>query len=101
MAPEATPAAPAAPRRILVAEDEPKIVTSLEFLLKGAGYSVAVARDGGEALRVIPELRPDLVVLDLMLPLVSGFEVCRRIRERQEWDGIRILLLTARGGEQE
>jgi DNA-binding response OmpR family regulator len=89
------------PKKVLVAEDEPNIVISLEFLLKGAGYEVAVARDGEEALRLVAALRPDLVVLDVMLPSVSGFEVCRRIREARESARTRILMLTARGLESE
>ena len=86
---------------VLIAEDEPNIVISLEFLLKGAGYEVTVARDGEEALRQVGMLRPDLVVLDIMLPSVSGFEVCRRIRERRESKDTKVLMLTARGLESE
>jgi DNA-binding response OmpR family regulator len=89
------------PKRVLIAEDEPNIVISLEFLLKGAGYEVTVARDGEEALRQIGTLRPDLVVLDIMLPSVSGFEVCRSIREDPVTRSIRVLMLTARGRESE
>jgi DNA-binding response OmpR family regulator len=86
-------------KRILIAEDEPSIVISLEFLLKEAGHEVAVARDGGEALRLIDSGRPDLVVLDVMLPSVNGFEVCRRLRENTGTKDIRVLMLTARGRE--
>jgi DNA-binding response OmpR family regulator len=89
------------PKKVLIAEDEPNIVISLEFLLKGAGYEVTVARDGEEALRQVGMLRPDLVVLDIMLPSVSGFEVCRRIRERRESKDTKVLMLTARGLESE
>ena len=88
-------------KKILVAEDEPNIVISLEFLLKGAGYEVTVARDGEEALHQIGAFRPDLVVLDIMLPLVSGFEVCRRIREQPDSRDTKVLMLTARGLESE
>ncbi|MCC7485763.1 MAG: response regulator [Burkholderiales bacterium] len=84
-------------RRILIAEDEPSIVVSLEFLLRGAGHEVRVARDGEEALRLVASEAPDLVVLDVMLPAVSGFEVCRRIREGAAGKAIRVLMLTARG----
>ena len=87
--------------RILIAEDDSSIVISLEFLLKGAGYEVTVARDGSEALNQITALRPDLVVLDVMLPAVNGFEVCRRIRGNHELKNTRILMLTARGRESE
>ena len=89
------------PKKILIAEDEPSIVASLEFLLRNAGYEVAVARDGEEALRLSGTIRPDLVVLDIMLPSVSGFEVCRSIRADPVTRGIRVLMLTARGRESE
>ena len=88
-------------KKILIAEDEPNIVLSLEFLLKGAGYEVAVARDGSEALKFTGTLLPDLIVLDVMLPSVNGFEVCRRIRGNRETKDTRILILTARGRESE
>jgi DNA-binding response OmpR family regulator len=88
-------------QRILIAEDEPNIVISLEFLLTGAGYEVAIARDGAAALLMVEQLRPDLVVLDLMLPSVNGFEVCRRIRAGRESKNVKILMLTARGRQTE
>jgi DNA-binding response OmpR family regulator len=84
-------------RRVLIVDDEPNIVLSLEFLLRQQGYEVSVARDGEEALAAASRLRPDLVVLDVMLPGLDGFEVCRRLRERPELGGLKILLLTARG----
>ena len=99
--PLSPPSPPAAPKRILVAEDEPSIVVSLEFLLKGAGYEVVIARDGGEALAAAEGRMPDLMVLDIMLPVVNGFEVCRRIRQNPSLQHTPILLLTARGRESE
>lgn len=87
--------------KILIAEDEPSIVLSLEFLLKNAGHDVTVARDGDEALRMIASSPPDLLVLDIMLPITNGFEVCRRIRETPACASIRILMLTARGRDSE
>jgi DNA-binding response OmpR family regulator len=84
-------------RRVLIVDDEPNIVLSLEFLLRQQGYEVNVARTGEEALAVAAQLPPDLVVLDLMLPGIDGFEVCRRLRERTDLAGLKILLLTARG----
>jgi DNA-binding response OmpR family regulator len=87
--------------RVLIAEDEPSIVVSLEFLLKSAGHEVVVARDGEEALRLVAASPPDLVVLDIMLPSVSGFEVCRRIRADPAARTARVLMLTARGRESE
>ena len=87
--------------KILIAEDEPNIVLSLEFLLKEAGYEVAIARDGSEAIRLAGTLHPALVVLDVMLPSVNGFEVCRHLRENRDTGDIKILILTARGRETE
>jgi DNA-binding response OmpR family regulator len=91
----------ASKRKILIAEDEPNIVLSLEFLLKEAGYEVTVARDGAQALAAARSWRPDLIVLDVMLPVVNGFEVCRTLRGQPDTGHIRILMLTARGRQTE
>jgi DNA-binding response OmpR family regulator len=88
-------------RRILVADDEPNIVAALEFLLRQNGYEVQVARNGEEALRLVAGGPPDLVLLDVMMPLKSGYEVARAIRERPEWSGVRIVMLSAKGRELE
>jgi two-component system alkaline phosphatase synthesis response regulator PhoP len=89
------------PRRILIADDEPNIVTSLEFLMRRCDYEVCVARDGEEALRLAEQFRPDLVLLDVMMPRKNGFEVCRRIRENPGLQSIRIVMLSARGRDVE
>jgi DNA-binding response OmpR family regulator len=86
---------------ILIADDEPNIVISLEYLLQREGYRVLVARDGQEALDKLRATPPDLVLLDVMLPGVSGFEVCQKIRENPAWNGIRVLMLTAKGRDVE
>jgi DNA-binding response OmpR family regulator len=88
-------------KRILIADDEPNIVVSLEFLMQRKGYEVRAAADGEETLRQLQEFKPDLVLLDIMLPLRNGFEVCQRIRENPEWRHIRIVMLTAKGREVE
>jgi DNA-binding response OmpR family regulator len=88
-------------RRVLIAEDEPNIAISLEFLLREAGHEVTIARNGAEAIELTGRLRPDLVVLDVMLPSVDGFEVCRRIRGSSATRDTRILMLTARGRQSE
>lgn len=88
-------------RRILIAEDEPSIVLSLEFLLSEAGHEVFTATTGADALKLARERKPDLIVLDVMLPVVNGFEVCRTLRADPDLRGTRILMLTARGREQE
>lgn len=84
-------------RKILVADDEPNIVISLEYLMKREGYTVLVARDGQEALDTIARDRPDLVLLDVMMPKKSGFEVCQAVRANEELQSIKILMLTAKG----
>ncbi len=85
-------------QRILIAEDEESIVASLEFLMRHAGFETRVARDGEAAIASLAEFRPHLVVLDIMLPGRSGFEVCRAIRADPRMLGTRVLMLTARGG---
>jgi CheY-like chemotaxis protein len=86
-------------RSVLVVEDEPHIVDSLSFLMKQAGFSVQVARDGDAALRVMESRLPDLVLLDVMLPRRDGYDVCRAIRSNTAWDGVKIIMLTAKGRE--
>lgn len=88
-------------KTILIADDEPNIVISLEYLLQREGYRVLVARDGQEALDTLRAAPPDLVLLDVMLPGVSGFDVCQKIRENPSWNGIRVLMLTAKGRDVE
>lgn len=84
-------------RKILVADDEPNIVISIEYLMKREGYTVLVARDGQEALDMIARDRPDLVLLDVMMPKKSGFEVCQAVRASEELQATKILMLTAKG----
>jgi DNA-binding response OmpR family regulator len=88
-------------RKILVADDEPNIVTALEFLLQKGGYQVSVARNGDEALKAIEADPPELVLLDVMMPVTSGYEVCKRIRERPQWAGIKVVMLSAKGRDAE
>jgi len=84
-------------KKILVADDEPNIVISLEYLLKREGYAVLIARDGQEALDTIARDKPDLVLLDVMMPKKTGFEVCQEVRANEALHGIKILMLTAKG----
>jgi DNA-binding response OmpR family regulator len=88
-------------KRVLVVDDEPNIVMSLEFLMRRAGFEVAVARNGREALDALEGSPPDLLLLDVMMPEFDGYEVCERIRARPEWCGTKIVMLTARGREVE
>ena len=82
---------------ILIADDEPNILISLEFLLKRAGFQVSLACDGQAALDAILRDRPDLVLLDVMMPKKSGLEVCQAVRADEACRGVRILMLTAKG----
>jgi DNA-binding response OmpR family regulator len=84
-------------QKILVADDEPNIVISLEYLLKREGYTVLIARDGQEALETIAREQPDLVLLDVMMPKKTGFEVCQSVRANDKLQATKILMLTARG----
>ena len=83
-------------QKILVIEDEEGIIHLLNLYLRDAGYSVVAARDGADGLALHAREHPDLVILDIMLPALDGFEVCRRIRS---WSKTPILMLTARGDE--
>jgi DNA-binding response OmpR family regulator len=89
------------PSRILIVDDEPSIVISLEYLMKREGFEVSVAADGEAALAAVAARPPDLVILDVMMPKLNGFEVCQRLRAEPAWRGVRILMLTAKGRETE
>ena len=82
--------------KILIADDEPNIVISLEFLLKREGYEVVVAHDGAQALERIRSERPDMAILDVMMPHRNGFEVCQDLRQDPEFKTLRIMMLTAK-----
>ena len=88
-------------KKILIADDEPSIVAAVEFLLQRGGYEVYVARNGEEALRAVERELPDLVLLDVMMPVKSGYEVCTRIREHPDWRHIKVIMLSAKGRDAE
>jgi DNA-binding response OmpR family regulator len=88
-------------KRILIADDEPNIVISLEFLMKKEGFDVAVAVDGEEALAKVASFNPDLILLDVMMPRKSGFEVCESLRTDPANADLRIVMLTAKGRDTE
>ena len=83
--------------KILIADDEPNILISLEYLMQREGYTVSVARDGEEAIAAILRDRPALVLLDVMMPKKSGFEVCQEVRANDAVRHTLILMLTAKG----
>jgi DNA-binding response OmpR family regulator len=84
-------------KKILIADDEPNIVVSLEFLMKQKGYVVRVANTGEDALAAIGEFGPDLILLDVMMPHMSGYDLCQRVRENPAWQAIKIIMLSAKG----
>ena len=88
-------------KRVLIADDEPNIVAALEFLLQRSGYAVHIARNGDEALKLVEQHKPDLVLLDVMMPLRSGYDVCRRMRENEAWRHIKVVMLSAKGRDVE
>ncbi|MCK7576389.1 MAG: response regulator [Chromatiales bacterium] len=88
-------------KRILIVDDEPNIVISLEFLMMREGHTVHVARDGEAGLTAVREHRPDLVVLDVMMPKLDGFSVLASIRADPDLAHTRVLMLTAKGREAE
>ncbi len=83
--------------KVLIADDEPNIVISLEYLMKRAGYEVLVARDGQEAIDAIRRERPRLVLLDVMMPKKSGYDVCQELRADDAVKDTLVLMLTAKG----
>ena len=88
-------------KRILIVDDEPNIVLSLEFLMKREGYDPTIASDGEAALKSVAAEPPDLVILDVMLPKMNGFDVCRHVKGDPRWRDIKILMLTAKGRDTE
>jgi DNA-binding response OmpR family regulator len=87
-------------RRVLIADDEPNIVASLEFLMARQGYETLAVADGAEVLPAAERFRPDVVLLDVMMPHCDGFEVCQRLRAG-DFPGLKIVMLTAKGREAE
>jgi DNA-binding response OmpR family regulator len=81
---------------ILLVDDEPNIVMSLEFLMRKNGYQVGIARNGTEALAAIDQTPYDLVLLDVMMPDVDGYQVCRQLRQRPDRAATKVILLSAK-----
>lgn len=89
------------PKEILIVDDEPSIVVPIQFLMEQQGYSVLVAENGEDALDAIYKYKPDLILLDIMLPRIDGYEVCEIVRLNPEYRGTKIIFLTAKGREVE
>lgn len=90
-----------APKSVLLAEDEDGIAIALEYLIAREGYATRRVADGQSALDALEQAPPDLVVLDVMLPLRSGYEICQIIRRDEALKDVKVLMMTARGGEVE
>jgi DNA-binding response OmpR family regulator len=88
-------------KKILIADDEPNIVASLEFLMRQKGYDVRVAHTGDDALSTIRAFVPDLVLLDVMMPRISGYDVCQKVREDPALAGVKVIMLSAKGRDVE
>jgi DNA-binding response OmpR family regulator len=89
------------PKRVLIADDEPNIVASLEFLMEQAGFEVKVAADGAQALELAGSFHPDLVLLDIMIPVKSGYEVCQRLKSDPATRDVKIVMVSAKGRDVE
>ncbi|MEW6220932.1 MAG: response regulator [Thermodesulfobacteriota bacterium] len=87
--------------RVLIVDDEPHIALALELLMKREGFEVVVADNGRQALAAASELHPDLILLDIMMPEMDGYEVCQRLRADAAHAGTAIIMLTAKGREVE
>ena len=83
-------------KKLLLVDDEPNIVMSLEYAFKKQGYTVYIARDGSEALHSMAEAVPDVVILDIMMPQVDGYETLRIIRSTPEYADVKVIFLTAK-----
>lgn len=88
-------------QHILIVDDEKNIAISVDYLLRREGYQVSVAHDGEEGLQLIRRERPDLVLLDIMMPRLNGFQVCEQVRADPALAGTRIIMLTAKGRDAE
>ena len=87
--------------KILVAEDEPSLYKLLEFRLNSLGHEILLATDGKQALALVESDRPDLVLLDVMMPVMGGIEVLRKLKEDESTNGIPVIMLSAKGQEKD
>lgn len=88
-------------KKVLIVDDEPNIVVALEYLMRQNGFDVRAARNGDEALAAVTDFRPDLVLLDVMMPVKDGYRVAQTIRDNPELQAVKIVMLTAKGRETE
>jgi DNA-binding response OmpR family regulator len=88
-------------KQILIVDDEPNVVIPIQFLLKQQGYKIMIAESGEDALELIYRYKPDLLLLDIMLPGINGYEVCEIIRLNTNYRNVKIIFLTAKGSEED
>ena len=88
-------------KRVLIADDEPNIVASLEFLMEQAGFEVKLAANGQEALELVASFQPDLVLLDVMMPVKNGYEVCQSLKSDPATRAVKVVMLSAKGRDVE
>ena len=88
-------------KKILIADDEHKIVMTLEYAFRRAGYQIFIARDGHEVLELLSNEKPDLILLDVMMPNLDGFSTIEEIKKKKEYDHIKIIFLSAKTGEKD
>ena len=88
-------------KRVLIADDEPNIGASLEFLMEQAGFEVKLASNGREALELVASFAPDLLILDVMMPEMNGYEVCQRLKSDPATREVKVVMLSAKGREVE
>ena len=88
-------------KKILIVDDEPNILMSLEFLMRKEGYTVFVARDGSEAIKIIDNDQPNVVVLDIMMPNVDGYEVCQYIKNDEMKKETKVIFLSAKSKKED
>jgi len=91
----------ASTKKVLIADDEQNIVISIEFLMKREGFQVLIASDGEEALAKVLSEKPDLILLDVMMPKKNGYEVCQSIKSDSSLASVKVLMLTAKGRDTE
>ncbi len=86
-------------KQILVVDDDPDILMSLEFLMKKNGYQVMIARNGTEALEAINTVKPNLILLDIMMPDVDGYSICKHVKSKKDLKDIHVVFLSAKTKE--
>lgn len=87
------------PRKILIVEDETSILIPLRFLMEQNRFAVKAVESGEDAMAALSDFIPDLILLDIMLPGMDGFEVCQRVRQNPEWRDVKIVMLSAKGSD--